>query len=99
MNKVQEIFKAITDKYSDEEVTEMFDEEISNWTPIDGYDEDDYESDYEWYCDHNNGEAEDAIYENFKVEFGFQNLTVEEEKELIDELDSEYGVSFYKLNQ
>jgi hypothetical protein len=53
-------------KYTDQEVAELLDEEIINWVEED-WDED-YESEYDWYIDHNNKEAEDAIIDFLKKE-------------------------------
>lgn len=45
--------------YSDEDVTNRFNLEILEW--IDDDWSDDYESEYDYYIDHNNREAEDVI--------------------------------------
>ena len=45
----------IKEQFSDEEVISNYDEEILNWVEEDWAD--DYDSEYDWYIDHNNGEA------------------------------------------
>lgn len=54
------ILKFIEKNYSEERVIEMLDKEILEWSDWEEGDED-YESEYDWYEDHNNNEAEDAV--------------------------------------
>lgn len=49
----------ITKKYDEETVLSNLDEEILEWVDDDWRDE--YESEYEWYIDHNNGEAQESV--------------------------------------
>ena len=49
----------IKEQFSDEEVISNYDEEILNWVEEDWAD--DYDSEYDWYIDHNNGEAQDVV--------------------------------------
>jgi hypothetical protein len=49
----------IKEQFSEEDVAGKFDNEILEWVE-DGW-EDDYESEYDWYIDHNNEEAQDVV--------------------------------------
>jgi hypothetical protein len=49
----------IKEKFSEDDITQKYDEEILEWTDPDW--EEEYESEYDWYIDHNNGEAQDVI--------------------------------------
>jgi hypothetical protein len=83
----------IKEKYADEKVAEMFDEEIIEW--VDENWQDNYESEYDWYMDHNNGEAQDVIIEQiidwYKKEYN-KELSIDEYSELFDEIKSHYSL-------
>lgn len=84
----------IKEEYSEDEVASRFDDEMMNWIEEDW--EEDYESEYDWYIDHNNGEAQDVVigamidwYKvNFDKELGFD----ENYSDLFDAIKSEYGI-------
>ena len=68
LNKYKKLFESedlsfimakIKQEFSEEKVTERLDEEILEWVDSDW--EDDYDSEYDWYQDHNNCEAEDVV--------------------------------------
>jgi hypothetical protein len=83
----------IKEKYTEEEVAEMFDNEISEW--VDPNWEDEYESEYDWYVDHNNYEVQDVVIENiinwYKKEYK-KDLSTDEYLELYDEIKSHYDL-------
>jgi hypothetical protein len=83
----------IKEKYSKEEVAEMFDNEILEWVDPDW--KKDYESEYEWYIDHNNGEAQDVVIESiinwYKKEYG-KELSIDEYSALFGEIKSHYDI-------
>lgn len=54
----EEIVIFLETKYPEETVVILLDEEILNWVDSDW--EEEYESEYDWYIDHNNGEAEEV---------------------------------------
>jgi hypothetical protein len=74
----------------------MFDEEVLEWVDSDW--QDDYESEYDWYVDHNNGEAQDSVITQiinwFKKEFN-KTLNIDEHSELFDAIKSEYDCLNY----
>jgi hypothetical protein len=72
-NDVNIVFDQIISKYSEEVVLEMLDQEILEWVDIDW--EDEYETEYDWYVDHNNGEAEDVIIGQLISEYEQKNNT------------------------
>lgn len=86
----------IKDHFYEMKVVEMFDEEILEWVDSDW--EDDYESEYDWYVDHNNGEAQDSVINQiinwYKKEFD-KNLNTDEHSELFDAIKSEYDCLNY----
>jgi hypothetical protein len=49
----------IKEQFDEDNVVGMFDEEVLAWVDSDW--QDDYESEYDWYVDHNNGEAQDSV--------------------------------------
>jgi len=49
----------INKKFSESEVAVMYDNELLEWVDDDWSDE--YDSEYDWYVYHNNGEAQDVI--------------------------------------
>lgn len=58
---MEEVIKFIAENYPEEKVAEMYDEEILNWVDSDWNEDGDYESEYDWYKDHNSNEAEDEV--------------------------------------
>ena len=83
----------IKEQFSDEEVITNYDEEILNWVEEDWAD--DYDSEYDWYIDHNNGEAQDVVVSDiiswYKGEFS-KELSLDEYSDLYDAIKSEYGL-------
>ena len=83
----------IKEQFSDEEVISNYDEEILNWVEEDWAD--DYDSEYDWYIDHNNGEAQDVVVSDiiswYKKEFN-KELSLDEYSDLYDAIKSEYGL-------
>ncbi len=83
----------IKEKYSEMDVAKMFDEELLEWVDPDW--EEEYESEYDWYMDHNNGEAQDVVIEQiinwYKGEFN-KKLSIDEYSELFDEIKDHYNL-------
>lgn len=86
----------IKDHFDETKVIEMFDEEILEWVDSDW--QDDYESEYDWYVDHNNEEAQDSVITQiinwYKKEFN-KTLSIDEHSELFDAIKSEYDCLNY----
>lgn len=57
---IKSIVKTITDKFSEEYVVDRFDNELLEWVDND-WEEDGYDSEYDWYIDHSNDEAQDVV--------------------------------------
>lgn len=51
----------VSEMYSEDEILEMVDNRISEYVDFDW--EEEYESEYDWYCEYGNGEAELDIVE------------------------------------
>lgn len=81
----------IKEHFSEERVIEMYDDEVLEWVDDDW--EDDYESEYDWYIDHNNGEAQDVIIDVitswFSSEFN-KSLGADQHCELHDAIKEKY---------
>jgi hypothetical protein len=86
----------IKDYFDEDKVVQMFDEEVLEWVDSDW--QDDYESEYDWYVDHNNGEAQDSVINQiinwYKKEFN-KTLNIDEHSELFDAIKSEYDCLNY----
>jgi hypothetical protein len=86
----------IKNHFDEDKVVQMFDEEVLEWVDSDW--QDDYESEYDWYVDHNNGEAQDSVITQiinwFKKEFN-KTLNIDEHSELFDAIKSEYDCLNY----
>lgn len=83
----------IKEEYSDSEVSTRYDLEILEWVDPDW--EDDYDSEYDWYIDHNNGEAQDVVIGemiNWYKRTYDKDMSDEDYSELFDEIKSEYGL-------
>jgi len=84
----------IMEKFSESEVCQMFDEELLEWTDSDWSDE--YESEYDWYVDHNNGEAQDVIIGQLVDWYNSEyKLSSDDRSELIDRVKQEYNALNY----
>ena len=86
----------IKDHFDEDKVIGMFDDEVLEWVDTDW--EDEYESEYDWYVDHNNGEAQDSVITQiinwYKKEFN-KTLNTDEHSELFDAIKSEYDCLNY----
>jgi hypothetical protein len=90
---LEKAFNIITSKHPESVVISDFDAEILNWVDPDWEEEEEYESEYEWYVDHNNGEAGDAILDNLinTIETDF-DLSLDDLCKLHDRLRDHYGL-------
>ena len=83
----------IKEEYSDNEVASRYDLEIMEWVDPDW--EDDYECEYDWYIDHNNGEAQDVVIGEmidwYKRTYD-KDISDDDLSDLFDEIKSEYGL-------
>jgi hypothetical protein len=83
----------IKEEYSDNKVASRYDLEIMEWVDPDW--EEDYESEYDWYIDHNNGEAQDVVIGEmiswYKSTYD-KDMSDDDYSELFDEIKSEYGL-------
>lgn len=84
------IIAKIKEEFSEQKVAEMLDEEILEWTDEDWSDE--HDSEYDWYIDHNNGEAQDVIIDQMInwYERNHNNLTIDKEIELSQVIKDNY---------
>ena len=85
----------IKDKFTEDEVCSLFDNEVLEWVDPDWAD--DYDSEYDWYIDHNNGEAQDVVIDQlidwYMKEHG--KISVDEQIELKDRIKEEYDALNY----
>ena len=84
----------IKEEYSDSEVAERYDDEIINWVDSD-WEDDGYDSEYDWYIDHNNGEAQDVVIGemiNWYKRTYDKDISGDDYSELFYEIKSEYGL-------
>lgn len=85
----------IKEEYSDNEVASRYDNEIMEWVDSDWEEDGNYESEYDWYMDHNNGEAQDVVIGemiNWYKRTYDKDMSDEDYSELFDEIKSEYGL-------
>jgi len=86
----------IKEEYDEDRVNSLYDDEILNWIGDDW--EDDYDSEYEWYIDHNNGEAQDVVITdiiNWYVNKFDKKLDTNQHSELFDVIKKNYYVLDY----
>ena len=96
MNLLQQVTDYIKNEYSEGEVIQMIDEEITsgNWVDEDWDEGGEYASEYEWYQEFGNGEAEDVVSSSIRKEicnkFKITELSFREEtkQELFELLES-----------
>ena len=92
---IDDAMSSIRNAYSQDAVESAFDNEVINWVDDDW--SDDFDSEYDWYIDHNNGEAQDVVIDDIIKWYKSQdiNLDVMDEIELIDAIKQEYSCLFY----
>jgi len=85
----------IKEEFSDTDVATMYDEEITNWVDSDWEEDGEYESEYDWYIDHNNDEAQDVVISSiiswYKKIFN-KDISDDDYSELFDTIKTEYGI-------
>lgn len=84
--------KYIEDENTKEDIIASFDNEVLEWVDPD-WEEDGYDSEHDWYTDHNNKEAEDVVItELINKYLKDNNLSInsEEHSELHDTLMEKY---------
>ena len=86
----------IKEQFDEDKVIGMFDEEVLGWVDSDW--QDDYESEYDWYVDHNNGEAQDSVISQiirwFETTYN-QSLLSDDIVALTDAIKEEYDTLNY----
>lgn len=89
-NSIDFVMAKIKEEFTEDKVTQRLDEEILEWVDSDW--EDDYESEYDWYQDHNNGEAEDVVIDEIIdwYEDNWGKLSDNIRSEVIDSIKEEY---------
>lgn len=84
----------ISENYPESLVIEMYDEELLNWVDS-SWEEDGYDCEYDWYIDHNNGEAQDVVYDQiidwYKKEYD-ENLSIDNQLELLEKIKEKYSL-------
>ena len=85
----------IKEEYSEDEVSARYDLEILEWVDPDWEEDGNYDSEYDWYIDHNNGEAQDVVIGEmiswYKSTYD-KDMSDDDYTELFDEIKSEYGL-------
>jgi len=85
----------VKEEYSDDEVASRYDDEMMNWVDSDWEEDGDYDSEYDWYIDHNNGEAQDVVIGEmidwYKKTYD-KDISDDDYSDLFDEIKSEYGL-------
>lgn len=85
----------VKEEYSDDEVASRYDDEMMNWIDSDWEEDGDYDSEYDWYIDHNNGEAQDVVIGEiigwYKSTYD-KDISDDDYSDLFDEIKSEYGL-------
>lgn len=89
MRTNDELITLITDLIVEnlDEIIEELDNEKPNWVNTDHMEEDGYDDLYDYYNDHNNGEAGDAVYESFIKPLLINNGITEKEFDIIETSD------------
>ncbi len=87
---MKEIIDYLDSNYTEQRVAEMFDEELLNWVDSDWADT--HECEYDWYIDHNNGEAQDAVVNQIVGDLKANGIVIQEEIDMNDLLKDKYPV-------
>jgi hypothetical protein len=87
---LNEIIDFLDKNFSEEKVAEMFDEELLEWVDADW--SDDYDSEYDWYIDHNNGEAEAEVIRSIIMFIKSAFPTIDESIDLDDVIREKYEI-------
>jgi hypothetical protein len=80
------------------DIVELFDEEImsGNWIDSDQIEDEEYESEYDYYTDYGRGEAESAVFDDIlkKYDLDYDDFVDGEFEELQSLLSDYSGVNF-----
>lgn len=91
---VEEAMKKIKEKFDEMQVAEMFDEEVVGGGWVDDDWEEEYDSEYDWYINYGNGEAEGVVVDDitnwYESEYGKVEDT-DDRIELQRAIAEEYG--------
>lgn len=86
----------IKNHFNLDSVTKMFDTEVKEW--IDDNWKEGFETELDWYVDHNNGEAQDLVINQiiswYEKEFN-KDLSQNDRKELVNSIQNEYKILKY----
>lgn len=86
----------IREHFSEDVVIDKFDNEVMEWVDSDWAD--DYDSEYDWYIDHNNGEAQDVVINElinwFTSEYK-KTLNMDQHSDLHNAIKQEYDCLNY----
>lgn len=90
------VMSKIREKFPEDTIIDLYDNEILEWVDEDWSDE--YDSEYDWYVDHGRGEAQDVIINDIitwaKNECGLR-LDTDQHCELFDGIKQEYDCLNY----
>ncbi len=91
---VPEIVKLLLAQYDESEIRERADDQMHEYIDDDWDASGDYDSEYEWYIDHNNGEAEDDVLN--EVVRGYEKdhgeLSIDNFADVFDTLKMEWNL-------
>ena len=86
---VEEAMNKIRDEYTEMDVANILDEETTGGGWIDDdWEEEGYDSEYDWYMDYGRGEAEDVVVDSIIDWYESKNGRIE----LGSEIRDEYGI-------
>jgi hypothetical protein len=85
MITLEQIYRFLEKKYTESDIRQRVDEEILEWVDED-WEEDECESEYDWYLEYRNGEAEDEVRSEIvkELERRFPDYIPRNEKEEFD---------------
>lgn len=85
----------VREEYPESKVKEMIDEEIIGGCWVDSDWEEEYESEFDWYCEFGHGEAEDVVLSDiiswYQIKYG--KLETDDEVELDNSIRDEYDIN------
>lgn len=87
----KQAMELIRGEYPEWKVTDLLDEEILEWVD-ENWEEDGFESEYDWYMEYRNGEAETVVLEGIMnwFEHTHEKVAIQQRMELHDLIKEQY---------
>jgi hypothetical protein len=90
---VEDLMQKIRDRYTEEEIHSMIDEQMMDYIDEDWSEDGEYESEYEWYLEHGRNAAEYDILQQIINSVSTGDISIDDNSEIFNQIADEYGIN------